>query len=112
MNGENREWPEWIRILSDEDLQFLKRLVLASGSLKSLAQEYGVSYPTIRIRLDRLIEKIKTAESPVLTDEFHRQLQLMVVDGVLASSTAKQLLKTHNETIQAVQRNGEKNDES
>ena len=39
----------WINVLSDEDLSFLKRFVLASGSLKDLAAAYGVTYPTIRL---------------------------------------------------------------
>ncbi|MCG9844036.1 DUF2089 domain-containing protein, partial [Staphylococcus argenteus] len=37
--------------------------MLSSGSLKQLSEEYRVSYPTIRLRLDRLIEKIKINES-------------------------------------------------
>ena len=45
----------WIDHLSPDDLAFLRRFLLASGTLKQLAQEYGVSYPTIRLRLDRLI---------------------------------------------------------
>ncbi len=53
----------WIDLLGEEDLAFLKRFVLASGSLKELAQAYGISYPTVRLRLDRLIEKIKVLDS-------------------------------------------------
>ena len=42
----------WIDHLSPDDLAFLRRFLLASGTLKQLAQEYGVSYPTIRLRLE------------------------------------------------------------
>ena len=35
----------WLDLLEDEDLAFLKRFVLASGSLKELAEAYGISYP-------------------------------------------------------------------
>ena len=55
--------PAWIEKLEDEDLAFVKRFVLASGSLKEVAAQYGVSYPTVRLRLDRLIQKIMLAES-------------------------------------------------
>ena len=48
----------WIEGLEDEDIQFMKRFMLSSGSLKDLAGQYGVTYPTIRLRLDRLIQKI------------------------------------------------------
>jgi len=46
--------PNWIKELSEEDFQFIKRLILASGSLKDIASQYGISYPTVRIRLNRL----------------------------------------------------------
>ncbi|MBM3290492.1 MAG: DUF2089 domain-containing protein, partial [Candidatus Hydrogenedentes bacterium] len=56
---EDRQTPPWITVLAEDDLQFLKQFLLASGSLKQLAGVYGVSYPTIRARLDRLIERVK-----------------------------------------------------
>ena len=54
--------PEWIANLETEDAAFIRRFVLASGSLKEVARQYGVTYPTVRLRLDRLIEKIELAE--------------------------------------------------
>ena len=44
----------WLEYMSEEDLAFIKRFVLASGSLKDVAAGYGISYPTVRLRLDRL----------------------------------------------------------
>ena len=44
--------------LSEEDQDFIIRLIDASGSLKKLAGLYGISYPTIRNRLDALIVTI------------------------------------------------------
>ena len=49
--------PVWMAELEDEDLAFIKKFLLASGSLKEVASLYGVSYPTVRLRLDRLIQK-------------------------------------------------------
>ena len=60
----------WIELLDEEDLAFLKRFVLASGSLKELAQAYGISYPTVRLRLDRLIAKIEIFESQRSMSDF------------------------------------------
>ena len=51
--------PEWMVDLDDEDVAFVKRFLLASGSLKEVARQYGVTYPTVRLRLDRLIQKIR-----------------------------------------------------
>jgi hypothetical protein len=44
--------------LLEEDQEFILHLIQASGSLKDMASHYGISYPTIRNRLDSLIEKI------------------------------------------------------
>lgn len=54
--------PVWMAELEDEDLTFVKKFLLASGSLKEVASLYGVSYPTVRLRLDRLIQKIQLTE--------------------------------------------------
>ena len=51
--------PEWMAGLEEEDVTFIKRFVLSSGSLKDMARQYEVTYPTVRLRLDRLIQKIQ-----------------------------------------------------
>ena len=57
--------PPWLGGLEEEDLNFIRRFLLASGSLKEVAHQYGVSYPTVRLRLDRLIQKIQLNEQAV-----------------------------------------------
>ena len=57
-----KEIPTWITNLEQEELNFIKNFVLASGSLKEMAGIYKVTYPTVRIRLDQVIEKVKLAE--------------------------------------------------
>ena len=37
--------PEWMLNLEEEDISFIKNFVLASGSLKDIAQHYQVTYP-------------------------------------------------------------------
>ena len=44
--------------LPNEDQEFILHLIQASGSLKEMASRYGISYPTVRNRLDALIERI------------------------------------------------------
>ena len=85
--------PEWIKGLSEEDWQFVKRLILASGSLKDVANQYGISYPTVRIRLNRLIKKVATLGSGKSKTPFHRKVQLLVTDGKLDISVAKSLIR-------------------
>lgn len=86
----------WIDALEDEDLNFIKRFVLASGSLKEMAQLYGVSYPTIRLRLDRLIEKIKAFEGAQNISEFERVLRMRFAEGKIDSETARALLAAYH----------------
>ena len=86
----------WVNSLNDEDLAFLKRFVLASGSLKELAQAYGISYPTVRLRLDRLIEKIKILDSQEIVSEFERVLRVQCAEGRMDIATMKLLLAAHN----------------
>ncbi len=85
----------WLEVLSEEDLRFLQRFLLASGSLKALAAEYGVSYPTVRSRLDRLIAKVREAEDPASNDPFERHLRVLVADGRLSAALARELWEAH-----------------
>ena len=96
---EEKAIPVWVAMLDAEDLQFIRRFVLASGSLKALAAEYGVSYPTLRIRLDRLIAKIAAVEDPALEDTFLRTVQVMLADGHIAPEQARHLIKAHKECL-------------
>jgi hypothetical protein len=86
---------DWIDLLDDEDLAFLKRFVLASGSLKDLAAAYGISYPTVRLRLDRLIAKIQVFDNQRPMDEFERTVRGLHVDGKIDQQTMKTLLSLH-----------------
>jgi hypothetical protein len=49
--------------LSAEDQLFLLDFIKASGSLKEMARLLRLSYPTVRNRLDEIIERVKLAES-------------------------------------------------
>src|SRR5277367_3428197 len=85
----------WIGLLEEEDLAFLKRFVLASGSLKELAQAYAISYPTVRLRLDRLIAKIEIFDSQRPMSDFERTLRGLHVDNKIDLPTLKTLLAVH-----------------
>src|SRR5262249_49801860 len=41
------------------DQRFMEMFVLAGGNLKEIAEQVGVSYPTIRSRLDKVIEQLR-----------------------------------------------------
>ena len=87
----------WVDLLEEEDLAFLKRFVLLSGSLKDLAGAYGVSYPTLRLRLDRLIGKIKFLDDQKIEDPYERLLRAQFADGKFDGATFKQLLTSYHQ---------------
>ena len=56
---EREEIPSWIMALDKESVEFIRKFILNSGSLKNMSTLYDVSYPTVRAKLDRLIKKIE-----------------------------------------------------
>ena len=89
--------PEWMTGLEEEDAVFLKKFVLASGSLKEVAGEYGVTYPTVRLRLDRVIQKIRMAED-VVADPFIATVKRLAINERLDLDTAKLLIAEYKKT--------------
>jgi hypothetical protein len=86
---------DWIQRLGEEDRAFVKRFILASGSLKELASAYGISYPTVRLRLDRLIAKIKVFEDERFPAEFERLVRARYAEGRLDKEMFRELLEAH-----------------
>lgn len=62
---------------------------MRSGSLKDLATTYSVSYPTIRARLDRVIERLGNAVAGKPPDPLSDMLANLVASGELSVTTAR-----------------------
>lgn len=75
------------------------RLVLASGSLKDVAQAYGVSYPTIRARLDRLVERLADLVRGRSRDAMSELLAELVERGELTVPGAKRIRELHRDLV-------------
>ena len=86
--------PEWLASLDEEDVSFIKKFVLASGSLKEVAGIYGVTYPTVRLRLDRLIQKIRLGEQ-VDEEPYIALIKRLAVKDKLDFDTAKLLINEY-----------------
>lgn len=89
--------PDWMANLEEEDVAFIRKFILASGSLKEVAGEYGVTYPTVRLRLDRLIQKIQLTESAE-ADPYVSLVKRLAVDDKLDFDTAKILITEYRRT--------------
>ena len=83
--------PEWLANLAEEDLAFIKNFVLSSGSLKQMSQLYQVSYPTMRLRLDRLIEKIRLNDNET-EDPFILLVKSLAIDDRYDVDTTRILI--------------------
>ncbi|WP_421790994.1 DUF2089 family protein [Gardnerella sp. KA01002] len=86
--------PRWMANLTDEDMSFIKNFVLSSGSLKEMSQMYQVSYPTMRIRLNRLIEKIQISDNEP-EDPFVLLVKSLAIDDKYDVDTARTLINEY-----------------
>lgn len=86
--------PEWIVNLDDEDVSFIKKFLFASGSLKEMAKQYEVTYPTVRLRLDRLIQKIKVSDDTE-SESYIALIKRLAINEKLDFDTAKVLISEY-----------------
>ncbi|WP_312369413.1 DUF2089 family protein [Lachnoclostridium sp.] len=86
--------PEWMANLDDEDISFIKKFILASGSLKEIANQYNVTYPTVRLRLDKLIQKIRIGEDTT-NDPYVALIKRLAVNDKIDFDTAKILISEY-----------------
>ena len=89
--------PEWMAGLEEEEVAFIRKFILASGSLKEVAGQYGVTYPTVRLRLDRLIQKIKLTENTA-ADPYIATIKRLAMNEKLDLDTAKVLITEYKKT--------------
>lgn len=93
MNVENKDFPIWLNELEHEDFEFMRQFILNSGSLKSMAKYYDVSYPTIRLRIDRLIQKVNSVKSE--EDQYISLIKDLALEGDMSYETAKKLIASY-----------------
>ncbi|PEA77122.1 hypothetical protein CN676_14060 [Bacillus wiedmannii] len=86
--------PSWILSLDKESLEFIRKFILNSGSLKNMSSLYDVSYPTVRAKLDRLIKKIEvhSKEDDV---EFVNMIKGFVIDERISLDVAKIIIEKY-----------------
>ena len=93
--------PDWMMNLEDEDVKFIKKFILNSGSLKKMAQEYDVTYPTVRLRLDKLIQKIEMEEK-IEENSYVSLIKRYAIDDKIDFETAKILISEYRKNIEGI----------
>ncbi|MBO1583111.1 DUF2089 family protein [Bacillus sp. XF8] len=91
---EREEIPSWVLSLDKESLEFIRKFILNSGSLKNMSNLYDVSYPTVRAKLDKLIKKIEihSKEDDV---EFVNMIKGFVIDERISLDIAKIIIEKY-----------------
>ena len=84
------ELPELLRMSSD-DLDFVLQFVRCSGSLKDLGKLRGQSYPTVRNRLDEIIQKLSAPTEDI--EKKRRKILDAIAKGELSVKEATRKLK-------------------
>jgi hypothetical protein len=78
--------------LPTEHQQFIEIFVLAGGNLKLIAEQAGVSYPTVRSRLDKVIDALR--QQIATTPGIHSKNQDGGSEGQLDPKEAARIIKS------------------
>ncbi len=78
--------------LSDADNDLLRVFLASRGNLREVERHLGVSYPTARLRFDRLLEKLGLAGEPDDVPLTRDQVLSEVASGALSPEEAARLL--------------------
>lgn len=81
--------------LVEEDIRFILTFLKCRGNIKDVEKDLGISYPTVRGRLDAILERLGLKTSASLEDikEERRQILNRLEKGEITADQATELLK-------------------
>lgn len=81
--------------LAPEQLEFLETFIRARGNVKDVERELGISYPTVRARLDAVIRALgfPSQAEPDRDTERRKEILRELADGKIAPEDAAALLE-------------------
>jgi hypothetical protein len=82
--------------LAPEQLEFLEVFIRARGNFKDVERELGISYPTVRSRLDAVIRALGFPSQAEPDREAERRKEILreLAEGRIAADDAASLLET------------------
>jgi hypothetical protein len=78
--------------LSEEHQTFIELFLLSSGSLKEMAQILGITYPTVRTRLNEIIMSLKSEMKD--REDYKNNLLEKVDQGKISPEKAAQIIRS------------------
>ena len=82
-------------LLPEEHLGFLETFIRCRGNIKDVEKELGISYPTVRSKLDRAIEALGFQESERKTQR--KEILESLEKSEMSTEEALEALKALNE---------------
>ena len=85
--------------LSESDIYFVRTFIQCRGSIKDVEKQLGISYPTVRGRLDKIIKALglePSAGGNINLKEERRQVFQRLENGEINADQAAELLKNLN----------------
>lgn len=82
--------------LSPDQLDFLETFIRARGNFKDIERELGISYPTVRSRLDAVIRALgfPSQAEPDRESERRKEILRELAEGRIAADDAANLLES------------------
>lgn len=82
--------------LAPEQLEFLEVFIRARGNFKDVERVLGISYPTVRSRLDAVIRALGFPSQATPDGEVERRKEILreLAEGRIAADDAANLLET------------------
>ncbi|EKD26438.1 MAG: hypothetical protein ACD_79C01198G0001 [uncultured bacterium] len=78
--------------LSEEQQSFIELFILTSGSLKEMAEIFGVTYPTLRGRLDLIINDLKSQMNK--REDYKKEILEKVEQGKIVPEKGAEIIKS------------------
>lgn len=75
--------------LSEDQLDFIKTFVLSRGNIKEVESRMGISYPTVRNKLDDAISALSGQAAPVMS---RSEVLAALESGKISAAQAVELL--------------------
>jgi hypothetical protein len=86
--------------LSPDQVEFLETFIRARGNFKDIERELGISYPTVRSRLDAMIRALgfPSQAEPDRESERRKEILRELAEGRIAPDDAANLLESEPTT--------------